>query len=92
MRALQVMMRTLFVSYWSKRKQCVKINKTRSAEQLITQGVPQGTILGLLFFLLSVNDLPLAGLSRRPQSLLIRQLNLSMVLMSKVLNVNSKLN
>ena len=48
-----------FASYLSDRKQCVKINKTMSDQQIIIQGVPQGSILGPLFFLLSVTDLPL---------------------------------
>jgi len=50
-----------FASYLSGRRQVVKINKTMSEQQSITQGVPQGSILGPLFFLLFVNDLPLQG-------------------------------
>ena len=47
------------ILYLSDRRQCVKINETLSDEQPINQGVPQGSILGPLSFLLSVNDLPL---------------------------------
>ena len=50
-----------FASYLSGRRQVAKINKTMSEQQSITQGVPQGLILGPLFFLLFVNDLPLQG-------------------------------
>lgn len=48
-----------FSSYFSDRKQCVKINKTMSDQLPINTGVPQGSIMGPLSFLLGVNDLPL---------------------------------
>ena len=38
---------------------CVKINKTASDQQRMTQGVPQGSILRPLLFLLLVSDFPL---------------------------------
>ena len=44
-------------SYLSNRKQCVRINNTYSNYQKIKSGVPQGSILGPIFFNLSINDL-----------------------------------
>ena len=44
-------------SYLSNPKQCVRINNTYSSYQKIISGVPQGSILGPIFFNLSINDL-----------------------------------
>ena len=44
-------------SYFSERTQFVEFNNVRSAPQGISCGVPQGSILGPLFFILYVNDL-----------------------------------
>ena len=45
-------------SYFSCRRQFVQINQTYSSMQTIKCGVPQGSILGPLFSILYVNDLP----------------------------------
>ena len=44
-------------SYFSERKQFVEFNNVRSSPQAISCGVPEGSILGPLFFILYVNDL-----------------------------------
>ena len=48
-------------SYFSCRQQFVQINQTCSSMQTIKCGVPQGSILGPLFFILYINDLPKAS-------------------------------
>ena len=52
----------LMQSYLSNRKQYTKMNSFKSDRSKIEYGVPQGSSLWRLLFLLCINDLPLASL------------------------------
>ena len=54
-----------FRSYLSHRSQYVELNGVSSARKTITTGVPQGSILGPLLFMIYMNDIPQSSQSFR---------------------------
>ena len=54
-----------FTSYLKERRQLVKLGDKQSSVTIVRHGIPQGSILGPLLFIVFINDLPLYVTSSR---------------------------
>ena len=48
-------------NYLYGQKQCVVLDNAKSSSKPVLSGVPQGSILGPIFFVMFINDLPQSG-------------------------------